>query len=91
MTDTNIDIHNPIFEALHKIYTRQQYLYFPHILSSLPLPHTTTVQYKYGSKYTINTQTSTTPKDNTITRVEETKNKQGQVSKKHQTYLIPEI
>jgi hypothetical protein len=36
-------------------------------------------------------KTSTTPKDNTITLVEETKNKQGQVSKKHQTYITREI
>jgi hypothetical protein len=48
-------------------------------------------QYKYGSKYTTNTQTSTTRKDNTNTLVEEMKNEQGQVSKKYQTYVTPEI
>jgi hypothetical protein len=46
-----------------------------------------TIQYKYGSKYTINAQTSTTWKVNTITLVEEMKNKQGRGSKKHQSYI----
>jgi hypothetical protein len=34
VNDTHIDIHNPIFKALHKIYTKWQY-----ILSILPLHH----------------------------------------------------
>jgi hypothetical protein len=36
MNDTHIDTHNPIFETLHEIYTRQQYTHLPH---SPPTPH----------------------------------------------------
>jgi hypothetical protein len=36
INDTDIDTHNPIFETLHEIYTRQRNTHFPH---SPPYPH----------------------------------------------------
>jgi hypothetical protein len=50
MNDTYIDTHNPIFEALHEIYTRQQYTH-PSPPPFPPLP-SSPVHYKYGSKHT---------------------------------------
>jgi hypothetical protein len=54
INDTNIDIHNPIFKALYKIYTKLQYIPPPTYSQSTTPNQATTKQYKYGKKFSTN-------------------------------------
>jgi hypothetical protein len=80
MTDTDIDIHNPIFKTLHRIYTKCQYI-LP-TTSFLLSPSHPTIPTLKPLQHSINMETSTLQmfrcppheKDNTNTLVEKTKN-----------------